>query len=73
MNKSPQYKQQAEPKQCKSEAEDIYIHQKLTRQQQLWSEVYLKIYIGFHTRQNPSEVTISESSQIKQLHEKINL
>ena len=31
MNKSPQCKQQAEPKQSKSKAEEIYIHQKLTR------------------------------------------
>ena len=27
MNKSPQYNQQTEPKQCKSEIEEICIHQ----------------------------------------------
>ena len=27
MNKSPQYNQQTEPKQCKSEAEEVAIHQ----------------------------------------------
>ena len=29
MNKSPQYNQQTEPKQCKSEVEEICIHQNL--------------------------------------------
>ena len=29
-------------------------------------------FCGFHARENPSEATISESSQIKELHEAIN-
>ena len=29
MNKSPQYNQQTEPKQCKSEVEEIFIQQNL--------------------------------------------
>ena len=32
-----------------------------------------EINIGFHVRENPSEVAISESSQIRELHETIKL
>ena len=33
--------------------------------------LYLKINSGFHARENPSEATISKSSQIRELHEAI--
>ena len=29
MNKSPQYNQQTEPKQCRSEVDEIYVYQNL--------------------------------------------
>ena len=35
-------------------------------------QLYLKINSGFHARENASEATISESSQIRELHEMIN-
>ena len=34
-------------------------------------KVYQEINIGFHVRENPSEVAISESGQIRELHETI--
>ena len=70
MNKSPQYNQGAEPKQCKSEVEEICIHQNL----ETWSlqYLYLKIYSGCHAREISFEQTISKSSQIRELHETIN-
>ena len=67
MNKSPQYNQQTEPKQCKSEVEEICIHQNLETCP--IAELYLKINGRFRARENPSEATISESSQIRELHE----
>ena len=36
------------------------------------TKVYLKMNSGFHARGNPSEATISESSQIRELYETIN-
>ena len=65
MNKNPQYNRQTEPKQCKSEVEEIYIYQNLesTRYQHL----YLKINSGFHARKNPKQqylkvITFSDAS-----------
>ena len=34
--------------------------------------LYLKINSRFHAREIPSDATISESSQIRELHETIN-
>ena len=34
-------------------------------------DLYLEINSGFHTRENLSEATICESSQIRELHETI--
>ena len=72
MNKSPQYNQQTEPKQCKSEVEEICIHQNLETGLIAATILYLKINSGLHVRENPSEATISESSQIRELHETTN-
>ena len=73
MNKSPQYNQQTERKQCKSEVEEIFIlHQKLAPSAAA-TKIYLKINSGFHARENPSvEAAISESSQIRELRETTN-
>ena len=73
MNKSPQYNQRTERKQCKSEVEEIFVlHQKLAPSAAA-TKVYPKINSGFHARENPSfEATVSESSQIRELHETIN-
>ena len=53
MNKSSQYNQQTEPKQCKSEVEEIRMYQNLEsgRHQHL----YLKINGGFDARKNPKQ------------------
>ena len=75
MNKSPQYNQQTEPKQCKSGVEEICTRPKPGNchhnivLQQLY---YLIINSGFRAGENPSEATISESSQIRELHETLN-
>ena len=71
MNKSPQYNQQTAQMQCKSEAEEKGIQQNLETGHHSIS-AYLKINSGFHTRKNPSEATISENNQIRELHETIN-
>ena len=70
MNKSPQYNQQTEPKQCKSEVEEICIQQNLEsgRHQHL----YLKINSGLHARKNPKQqymkvVTFNDASFSKKL------
>ena len=58
MNKSPEYNQHTEPKQCKSEDEEICSYspnlETGTTPQHL--HTYLKINSGFHARGNPSEV-----------------
>ena len=88
MNKSPQYNQQTEPKQCKPEGEERCIHKNLetdpvaatrnvatSQQPGNWlrrSNQDLKINSGFHARENLSEVTVDERSQIRELHETIN-
>ena len=53
MNKSPQYNQQTEPKQCKSEVEEIFIYQNLESGR--YQHLYLKINSGFHARKNPKQ------------------
>ena len=66
MSKSPQYNHQRDPKQCKSEVEEImYLPKpgKWLSQHQL----FLKINSGFHARKNPKErylkvVTFSDAS-----------
>ena len=60
MNKSFQYnQQQTEPKQCKSEVEELRIHQNLETGH---CNIYLKINTrkswGFHARENFSKETI---------------
>ena len=70
MNKSPHCNLETEPKQCNSEIEEICIQQNLKTGHR--QHLYLKINSGFHARINPSEATISESSQIRELHETRN-
>ena len=69
MKKSPQFNQQTEPKQCKSEVWEICIYRNLEsgRHQHL----YLQINSGFHARKNPKQqylkvVTFSDASFNKQ-------
>ena len=52
MNKSPQYNQQAEPKQCKSKVEEMFIQQNLETGP--IAAIYLKINSGFHARERES-------------------
>ena len=70
MNKSPQYYQQTEPKQYKSKVEEMY-----SPKTGNWSSQNLDISenTGCHARENSSEETISENSQIWELHETIKL
>ena len=68
LNKSLQCNQQTEPNQCKSEVEEMYSPK--PRSQQL-RHLYLKINTGQYARENPSEEAISESTQIRELHETI--
>ena len=70
MNKSPQYNQQTEPKQRKYEVEEIHSSKPGNWPSQ---HLCLKINTGCHAGENPSEETISESNQIRELHETINL
>ena len=63
---------QTEPKQCKSEVEEVCILFPKTWKLTLWQQLYLKINSGFHARENPSEAKITESSQTGELHEIIN-
>ena len=65
MNKSPQFNQQTEPKQCKLEVWEICIYRNLEsgRHQHL----YLQINSGIHARKNPKQqylkvVTFSDAS-----------
>ena len=37
-----------------------------------WQHLHLKINSGFHARENFSEETIFENTQIRELHETIN-
>ena len=58
MNKIPQYNQQIEPKQCKSEIEEICIY--LPKPGKCPSQhLYLKLsigkYSGFYARKNPKQ------------------
>ena len=70
MNKSPQYNQQTEPKQGKCEVQRKYIFIKTWMETAAITEhLYLKINSGCHAKENPFEGTISESSQIRELHE----
>ena len=63
MNKSPQYNQQIEPKQCKSDVYGICISQNPPGK---WlSQHYLKINSGFNTRKNPKQQYLSESSHVQ--------
>ena len=50
MSKSPQHNQKTEPKQCKSEVEEIYIYQNLKS-----GSHSIGISNGFHARENPKE------------------
>ena len=70
MNRGPHYNQQAETKQCKSEVEEMY-----SPKPGNWSSkhLYLNINTRCHARENPSEETISENSQIRELHETTKL
>ena len=63
MNKSPQYNQQTEPKQCKSEVEEICIYQNLETRG--CYSIYLRIDSGFHARKNPNQQYPSESSHVQ--------
>ena len=69
MNKSPQHNQQTEPNQCKSELRN-YVFTKFWK---LAIPASVSENSGFHARENPSEETISERSQIRELYETINL
>ena len=60
-----------EPKKCKSEAEICISYSPKPGNWPL-QYLYLKINSGFHGRKSSSEATISESSQIRGLHEKKN-
>ena len=64
MNKIPQHNQQMKPRQYKYSPKpgDCALQ-----------HLYLKINTGCHARENPSEETISESSQISELHETMKL
>ena len=63
MNKSPQFNQQKEPKQCKSEVEEICISQNLETRG--CHRICLKIKSGFHARQNSRQQYLSESSHVQ--------
>ena len=65
MNKSPQYNQQSEPDQCKSEAEEMY-----SPKPRNWLSISLNTGAMLN---NTSEESICECSQIKQLHGTIKL
>ena len=60
-----------EPKKCMSEAEICISYSPKPGNWPL-QYLYLKINSGFHGRKSSSEATISESSQIRELHEKNN-
>ena len=51
MNKSPQYNQQTEPKQCKSEVEETCIYKNLESGRHT---VSILVNSWFHARTNPS-------------------
>ena len=63
-SKIPQYNQQTEPNQCKSEDEEMNLPKPGNWPQHL----YLKISTGCHAKENSSEEIISESSQIREFH-----
>ena len=65
MNKSPQYNQQSEPDQCKSEAEEMY-----SPKPRNWLSISLNTGAMLN---NTSEESICEYSQIKLLHGTIKL
>ena len=74
MNKSPQYNQQTEPKQCKCEVFRKYIFIKTWMETAAIAEhLHLKINSGCHDKENTFEQTMSESSQITELHETKNI
>ena len=56
----------------KSEVEELHIHQNLETNHSASIFLHLKINSGFHARENFSEETMSESSQIRKLHDSIN-
>ena len=62
MKKSPQYNQQTEPKQCKSEVEEICIYQNL---ESGCHSVIWKCNSGFYARKNPKQQSLSESSPVQ--------
>ena len=70
MGKSPQYNQQTEPKQCKSEVEEIYVFTKnwkvaVTAHRML----YLKIDSAWVPCQKESQGTISENSHVQYVYD----
>ena len=56
----------------KSEVEELHIHRNLETNHSASISLHLKINSGFHARENFSEETMSESSQIRELHDSIN-
>ena len=70
MNKSSERNQQRKPKQFLSEVEKMYLPKPGNWPSQ---HLYLKINTGYNASENPSEETISECSQIRELNQKIKL
>ena len=65
MNKSSQYnQQQTESKQCKSEVEELCIHQ---------NHLKINTNFGFHARENFSEEAISEEVKSESYMKKLQI
>ena len=76
MTKSSRYnQQQTKPKQCRSEVEELHIHQNLeTGHCDIYeSENKYKEIMGVPCRLNfAEELYVSESKEVRELHETIN-
>ena len=68
--KEPSNNQQTEPKHCMAEVEELYSLKPGNLPSQ---HLYLKRSTVCHARANPSEETLSESSQIRELYEAIKI